>query len=91
MQLGDMESTKEVPFTSIDLDNDGLYFIARDGDAWVYVDAEDRLVKVFNSLEDALAYGLHVSPEDIIEVGVGEGELRVCLPKEGLEFKAWVD
>jgi hypothetical protein len=55
------------------------------------VDAEDRLVKVFNSLVDALAYGLHVSPGEITEVGVGEGELRVCLPKECLEFKAWVD
>ncbi len=91
MQLGDMESTKEVPFTSIDLDNDGLYFLARYGDAWVYVDAEDRLVKVFNSLVDALAYGLQVSPEDITEVGVGEGKLRVCLPKECLELRAWVD
>jgi len=89
--LGDMESTKEVPFTSIDLDNDGLYFIARDGDAWVYVDAEDRLVKVFNSLIDALAYGLHVSPEDITEVGADGDKLKVCLPKECLEFKAWVD
>ena len=89
--MGVMKSTKEIPFTSIDLDNDGLYFLARDGDAWVYVDAEDRVVKVFNSLIDALAYGLHVSPEDITEVGVGEGELRVCLSNECLEFKAWVD
>jgi len=89
--LGDMESTKEVPFTSIDLDNDGLYFIAKDGDAWVYVDAEDRLVKVFNSLVDALAYGLHVSPGEITEVVASEGKLRVCLPNECLEFKAWVD
>ena len=91
MQLGVMKSTKEIPFTSIDLDRDGLYFIARDGDAWVYVDAEDRLVKVFNSLVDALAYGLHVSPGEITEVGVGEGKLRVCIGNECLEFKAWVD
>ena len=91
MQLGDMESTREVPFTSIDLVSDGLYFIAKDGDAWVYVDTEDRLVKVFNSLVDALAYGLHVSPGEITEVVAGEGKLRVCLPKECLEFKAWVD
>jgi hypothetical protein len=86
-----MESTRGIPFTSIDLGNDGLYFIARDGERWVYVDAEDRLVKVFNSLRDALAYGLHVSPGEITEVVAGEGELRVCLPNECLELKAWVD
>jgi len=89
--MGDMESTRGIPFTSIDLDNDGLYFIAKDGDAWVYVDAEDRLVKVFNSLRDALAYGLHVSPGDITEVGADGDKLRVCLSNECLEFKAWVD
>jgi len=86
--MGDMESTKEVPFTSIDLDNDGLYFIARDGDAWVYVDVEDRLVKVFSSLIEALAYGLHVSPGEITEVGADGDRLRVCLPNGCLEFKA---
>ena len=89
--MGVMKSTRGIPFTSIDLDRDGLYFIARDGDAWVYVDAEDRLVKVFNSLVDALAYGLHVSPGEITEVVTGEGKLKVCLPNECLEFKAWVD
>jgi len=89
--MGDMESTRGIPFTSIDLDNDGLYFIARDGDAWVYVDAEDRLVKVFSSLRDALAYGLHVSPGEITEVGADGDKLRVCLPNGCLEFKAWVD
>jgi hypothetical protein len=89
--MGDMESTRGIPFTSIDLDNDGLYFIAKDGDAWVYVDAEDRLVKVFNSLIDALAYGLHVSPGEITEVVAGEDKLRVCIGNECLEFKAWVD
>jgi hypothetical protein len=86
-----MESTKEIPFASIDLDNDGLYFIARDGNAWVYVDAEDRLVKIFNDLVDALAYGLHVSPGEITEVIADEDKLRVCLPNECLEFRAWVD
>jgi hypothetical protein len=89
--MGDMEGMKEIPFTSVDLDDDGLYFLARDGDAWVYVDAEDRLVKVFSSLRDAIAYGLHVSPGEITEVVAGEGKLRVCLPNECLEFKAWVD
>jgi hypothetical protein len=89
--MGDMEGMGEVPFTSIDLDNDGLYFIAKDGDAWVYVDVEDRLVKVFNSLRDALAYGLHVSSGDITEVGADGDKLKVCLPNECLEFKAWVD
>ena len=89
--MGDMESTRGIPFTSIDLDNDGLYFIARDGDAWVYVDAEDRLVKVFNSLVDALAYGLHVSPGEITEVVANGDKLRVCLGSGCLEFKAWVD
>jgi hypothetical protein len=89
--MGDMEGTKEIPFTSIDLDNDGLYFLARDGDVWVYVDAEDRLVKVFSSLRDAIAYGLHVSPGEITEVDADGDKLRVCLPNECLEFKAWVD
>jgi len=89
--MGDMESTKGIPFTSIDLDNDGLYFLARDGDVWVYVDVEDRLVKIFNSLVDALAYGLHISPGDITEVGADRDKLWVCLPNECLEFKAWVD
>jgi len=89
--MGDMEGMGEVPFTSIDLDNDGLYFIAKDGDAWVYVDVEDRLVKVFNSLRDALAYGLHVSSGDITEVGADGDKLRVCMSNECLEFKAWVD
>jgi hypothetical protein len=64
--MGDMEGAVEVQ--SVDLDRDGLYFIAKDGDAWVYVDAEDRLVKVFSSLRDALAYGLHVAPEEITNV-----------------------
>ena len=86
-----MESTKGIPFTSIDLDNDGLYFLARDGDVWVYVDVEDRLVKIFNSLVDALAYGLHISPGDITEVGADRDKLRVCLGSGCLEFKAWVD
>jgi hypothetical protein len=86
-----MESTKEIPFTSIDLVSDGLYFIARDGDGWVYVDAEDRLVKIFDNLVDALAYGLHVSPEDISEVGADGDKLRVCIGNECLVFKAWVD
>jgi len=64
--MGDMEGVVEVQ--SVDLDRDGLYFIARDGDRWVYVDVEDRLVKVFGSLRDALAYGLHVAPEEITNV-----------------------
>jgi len=34
---------------------------------------------------------LDLGPGEITEVGVGEGELRVCLPNECLEFKAWVD
>jgi hypothetical protein len=89
--MGDMEGTKEIPFTSIDLDRDGLYFIARDGDAWVYVDVEDRFVRVFSSLVDALAYGLHVSPGEITEIGADGDKLRVCMSNECLEFKAWVD
>jgi len=82
---------EEVPFTSIDLDSDGLYFIARDGNAWVYVDAEDRFVKVFNSLIEALAYGLHVGPGKITEVVANGDKLRVCLANECLELRAWVD
>ncbi len=82
---------EEVPFTSIDLDRDGLYFIARDGNAWVYVDAEDRFVKVFNSLIEALAYGLHVSPGEITEVVANGDKLRVCMANECLELRAWVD
>jgi len=89
--VGDMEGVVEVQ--SVDLDRDGLYFLAREPNTnyWVYVDAEDRFVKVFNSLVDALAYGLHVSPGEITEVVADGDKLRVCLGSGCLEFKAWVD
>jgi hypothetical protein len=53
----------------IELDREGLYFIANDGNYWVYVDAVDREAKVFRDMRDAIAYGVHAKPEDVsIEV-----------------------
>ena len=89
----------------IELDREGLYFIANDGNYWVYVDAVDREVKVFNNLRDAIAYGLNAKPEDVsIEiidkgvevVGVRGWEIRehnyvvrVCVDNECEEYRAW--
>jgi len=54
---------------TIELDREGLYFVSRDGDYWVYVDAVDREVKVFRDMREAIAYGLNAKPEDVsIEV-----------------------
>ena len=54
---------------TIELDREGLYFIANDGVFWVYVDAVDREVKVFRDMKEAIAYGLHTQPGEItIEV-----------------------
>jgi len=55
----------------IELDREGLYFVARDPNTnlWIYVDAVDREARVFNSMTDAIAYGLHTNPADVrIEV-----------------------
>jgi len=69
----------------VELDREGLYFIANDGNYWVYVDCIDREVKVFTDMKEAIAYGLHASPEDVsieiidkgIEVVGGRGwEIR---------------
>jgi len=49
----------------IELDREGLYFIANDGNYWVYVDAVDREAKVFTDMRSAIAYGLHTTPESI--------------------------
>jgi hypothetical protein len=49
----------------VELDREGLYFIANDGEYWVYVDAVDREIKVFRDMKEAIAYGLHASPESI--------------------------
>ena len=82
---------------AIDLVSDGLYFIARDPDTgyWVYVDAVEREVKVFDKFMDALAYGLHVSPEEIRNidvVGVKEGTitLRICTAEGCDDYKAYL-
>jgi hypothetical protein len=73
----------------------------------VYVDAVDREVKVFNNMEDAIAYGLHANPADVsievidkgIEV-VGDRSweikyrdfvVRVCVSGECEEYRAWGD
>ena len=40
----------------VELDREGLYFIANDGNYWVYVDAVDREAKVFRDMRDAIAY-----------------------------------
>jgi len=92
---------------TIELDREGLYFVSRDGDYWVYVDAVDREVKVFNNMRDAIAYGLHTQPSEItidvidkgIEVVGGRGwEIRyrnfivkVCVDNECEEYRAWGD
>jgi len=89
----------------IELDREGLYFIANDGNYWVYVDAVDRFVKVFSDMRDAIAYGLHTQPEnvsiEIIDKGVeivgGRGweirehiyAVRVCVSGECEEYRAW--
>jgi len=58
----------------IELDREGLYFIANDGDYWVYVDAVDRETKVFRDMKEAIAYGLHAQPENVdIEI-IDRGE-----------------
>lgn len=49
----------------VELDREGLYFIANDGNYWVYVDAVDREVKVFTDMKEAIAYGLHTTPENV--------------------------
>jgi hypothetical protein len=49
----------------VELDREGLYFIANDGNYWVYVDAVDREAKVFRDMKEAIAYGLHTTPESI--------------------------
>jgi len=89
----------------IELDREGLYFIANDGNYWVYVDAVDREVKVFTDMRSAIAYGLHASPEDVsieiidkgVEVVGGRGweirehnyVVRVCVDNECEEYRAW--
>ena len=58
----------------IELDREGLYFIANDGEYWVYVDAVDREAKVFRDMKEAIAYGLHAKPENVdIEI-IDKGE-----------------
>jgi len=58
----------------IELDREGLYFIANDNSFWVYVDAVDREVKVFTDMRSAIAYGLHTQPENVdIEI-IDKGE-----------------
>ena len=59
---------------TIELDREGLYFIANDGEYWVYVDAVDRFVRVFRDMKEAIAYGLHTTPENVdIEI-IDRGE-----------------
>ena len=91
----------------IELDREGLYFVANDGNYWAYVDAVDREVKVFDNMIDAIAYGLHVKPNEIsveiidkgVEVIGGEGweikyrnfVVKVCVASECEEYRAWSD
>ena len=93
----------------IELDREGLYFITRDPNTsfWIYVDTVDREARVFNSMADAIAYGVHAKPEDVsievidkgIEV-VGDRNweiryrnfvVRVCVAGECEEYRAWGD
>jgi len=62
---------------TIELDREGLYFVSNDGNYWVYVDAEDRLVKVFDNMVDAIAYGLHVKPNEISVEIIDKGEKEI--------------
>jgi hypothetical protein len=58
----------------VELDREGLYFVANDGNYWVYVDAVDREVKVFTDMKEAIAYGVHAKPENVdIEI-IDKGE-----------------
>ena len=58
----------------VELDREGLYFVANDGNYWVYVDAVDREVKVFSNMKEAIAYGVHAKPENVdIEI-IDKGE-----------------
>ena len=82
---------------AIDLVSDGLYFIAKDPDTgyWVYADTVEREVKVFNKFIDALAYGLHVRPEeirsiDVVEVNEGSITLRICTIEDCDNYKAYI-
>jgi hypothetical protein len=82
---------------AIDLVSDGDYFIARDLESgyWVYVNAVDREVRVFDRFIDALAYGLHVRPEDIRSIDVVKaGEdgvtLRICTTEGCDNYKAYL-
>jgi hypothetical protein len=61
----------------IELDREGLYFIANDGEYWVYVDAVDREVKVFRDMKEAIAYGLHTQPEDVSIEIIDKGEKEI--------------
>jgi len=94
---------------TIELDREGLYFITRDPNTgfWIYVDAVDREARVFRDLRDAIAYGLHTTPEsvniEIIDKGIeevgGRGwgirehayTVRVCVDNECEEYRAWGD
>jgi len=61
----------------IELDREGLYFVANDGNYWVYVSAVDREVKVFDNMIDAIAYGLHVKPNEISVEIIDKGEKEI--------------
>jgi len=90
---------------TIELDREGLYFIANDGEYWVYVDAVDRFVKVFRDMKEAIAYGLHVSPGEIAIEVIDKGietigdkgweikwrnfTVRICVSGECEEYRAW--
>ena len=94
---------------TIELDREGLYFVTRDPNTgfWIYVDAVDREARVFREMRDAIAYGLHTTPEsvniEIIDKGVevigGRGweiryrnfVVRVCVDNECEEYRAWGD
>jgi hypothetical protein len=83
---------------ALDLISDELYFIGRDPITgyWVYVGGSDREVRVFDDFLDALAYGLHVSPEeirsiDVVEVGDYYIKLRICTTEECNDYKTYLE
>ena len=58
----------------IELDREGLYFVANDGEYWVYVNAVDRFVRVFSDMKEAIAYGVHAQPSEITIEVIDRGE-----------------
>jgi len=82
MKIQDLEKS----ITTIELDREGLYFVSIDKSTglWVYVDAVDRYVRVFNNLMDALRHGLN---NEIVDVEIVERKSENFYGKQYIWFK----